>query len=64
MKFGDAVRRSIASFIDGKLPEQMFDAIEAEEIIYTPQYFDELEAEQAKDLDEPVEEEDEDDDNS
>lgn len=61
MKFGEAVKRSISSFIDGKLPEQMFDAIEAEEIVFTPQYFDELEAEQEDqdpvDLEEELEDE-------
>ena len=61
MKFGEAVKRSISSFIDGKLPEQMLDAIEAEEIVFTPQYFDELEAEQEDqdpvDLEEELEDE-------
>ena len=44
MKFGDAVKRSITSFLDGKLPTKMIEET-GEEIIYTPEYFEELEAE-------------------
>ena len=56
MKFGDAGKRSITSFLDGKLPTKMIEET-GEEIIYTPEYFEELEAELEV---EPTEEEDED----
>ena len=56
MKFGDAVKRSITSFLDGTMPRNMVSET-GEEIIFTPEYFDKMEA----DLDiAPVEQEDKD----
>jgi len=43
MKFGDAVKSSITSFLDGKMPESMINET-GEEIIFTPEYFDKMEA--------------------
>ena len=56
MKFGDAVKRSITAFLDGKMPENMLKE-SGEEISFTPAYFDQME----EDLDiSPEEQEDED----
>jgi hypothetical protein len=56
MKFGNAVKRSITSFLSGKMPDNMINET-GEEIVFTPEYFDQME----KDLDiSPAEQEDED----
>jgi hypothetical protein len=56
MKFGNAVKRSITSFLNGKMPDNMINET-GEEIVFTPEYFDQME----KDLDiSPAEQEDED----
>lgn len=43
MKFDDAVKRSIKAFLDGKLPSALIEA-QGKDLIYTPEYLDELEA--------------------
>ena len=53
MKFDDAIKKSIKAFIGGKLPQQLIEA-QGKEIIYTPEYLDEL----AEMPEEPVMEED------
>ena len=56
MKFGNAGKRSITAFLDGKMPENMLNET-GEEVVFTPDYFDKME----KDLDlSPEEQEDED----
>lgn len=42
MKFEVAVQKSIKAFMDGKLPEKLREA-SGGELIYTPEYMDELE---------------------
>lgn len=58
MKFEDAVEKSIKAFLKGKMPEELMKVQEGE-ILYTPEYMDELEADLA-DM-EPEEEVEEDD---
>ena len=41
MKFEDAVKKSVKSFMEGKMPQATSDLIEGG-IFYTPEYFDEL----------------------
>lgn len=55
MIFGDAIKRSITSFLKGQLPEKLIEEMGGE-IVYTPEYFDELEADlvgENKDEEEP-----------
>lgn len=42
MNFAQAVEKSIKAYMDGKLPEELTKST-GEEIIYTPEYMDELE---------------------
>ena len=53
MKFDDAIKKSIKAFLDGKLPDKLIE-VQGKEIIYTPEYLDEL----AEMPEEPVMEED------
>jgi hypothetical protein len=46
MKFEDAIKKSIRSFMDGNMPKGMMEQMESEPM-YTPEYYDELE----KDMD-------------
>jgi len=43
MKFEDAVKKSVKAFMAGKMPRATNELIEGG-IFYTPEYFDELEA--------------------
>ena len=56
MKFADAVEKSIKAYLDGKLPEELMKS-SGEDIIYTPEYMDELE-EQLSEVEPEVEETD------
>lgn len=42
MDFTSAIKKSIANFLDGKVPESLMELKEGE-LIYTPEYFDALE---------------------
>ncbi len=42
MNFAQAVEKSIKAYMDGKLPEELAKST-GEEILYTPEYMDELE---------------------
>lgn len=42
MNFAQAVEKSIKAYMDGKLPEELAKST-GEEVIYTPEYMDELE---------------------
>ncbi len=42
MKFGNAVKRSITAFLDGKMPENMLNET-GEDVVFTPDYFDKME---------------------
>ena len=53
MKFDDAIKKSIKAFLNGKMPNQLVEA-QGKEIIYTPEYMDEL----AEMPEEPMEEDD------
>ena len=53
MKFDDAIKKSIKAFLNGKMPNELIKA-QGKEIIYTPEYLDEL----AEMPEEPVMEED------
>ena len=44
MDFTSAIKKSIANFLDGKVPESLMELKEGE-LIYTPKYFNELEEE-------------------
>lgn len=44
MKFQDAVRKSIKAFVDGKMPKTLMEMKAEEGLMFTPEYFDELEA--------------------
>jgi hypothetical protein len=48
MKFEDAVKKSVKQFLAGKMPEATNKLVEGG-IFFTPDYFDELEAELAED---------------
>ena len=50
MKFDDAVKRSIKAFLDGRLPIALIEA-QGKDLIYTPEYLDELEASFAEEPD-------------
>tara|TARA_R100001440_G_scaffold43005_1_gene62775 strand:- start:373 stop:555 length:183 start_codon:yes stop_codon:yes gene_type:complete len=56
MKFANAVEKSIKAYLDGKLPEELMKS-SGEDIIYTPEYMDELE-EQLSEVEPEVEETD------
>ena len=43
MKFDIAIKRSIKAFLDGRLPTALVEA-QGKDLIYTPEYLDELEA--------------------
>jgi hypothetical protein len=43
MKFDVAIKRSIKAFLDGRLPTALVEA-QGKDLIYTPEYLDELEA--------------------
>ena len=43
MKFEDAVKKSVKAFVAGKLPEALI-AARGEDIFFSPDYFDEMEA--------------------
>ena len=42
MDFTSAIKKSIANFLEGKVPESLLELKEGE-LIYTPEYFDALE---------------------
>jgi len=42
MDFTSAIKKSIANFLEGKVPESLMELKEGE-LIYTPEYFNELE---------------------
>tara|TARA_B100000035_G_scaffold87688_1_gene73669 strand:- start:232 stop:411 length:180 start_codon:yes stop_codon:yes gene_type:complete len=44
MKFQEAVVKSIKSYMDGKIPEEL-EKVTGEPMLYTLEYFDELEKE-------------------
>lgn len=44
MKFQDAVKKSIKAFVDGKMPKNLMEMKADEGLMFTPDYFDELEA--------------------
>jgi len=44
MDFTSAIKKSIANFLEGKVPESLMELKEGE-LIYTPEYFNELEEE-------------------
>lgn len=44
MKFQDAVKKSIKAFVDGKMPKSLTEMKAEEGLMFTPDYFDELEA--------------------
>lgn len=44
MKFQDAVKKSIKAFVDGKMPKTLMEMKAEEGLMFTPDYFDELEA--------------------
>ena len=50
MKFDDAVKRSIKAFLDGRLLTALIEA-QGKDLIYTPEYLDELEASFAEEPD-------------
>ena len=47
MKFENAVKRSIKAFYEGRMPDNFFSTREegAEEVKFTPEFFDEMEEE-------------------
>lgn len=56
MKFEDAIEKSIKAFLDGKLPEELV-KVQDGEILYTPEYMDEMEEDFSDlDLEDEVEE--------
>ena len=54
MRFEDAIEKSIRSFLNGKLPEEL-EKVQGQSIVYTPVYMDELE-EELDDIEPEVEE--------
>jgi hypothetical protein len=54
MRFEDVIEKSIKSFLNGKLPEEL-EKVQGESIVYTPVYMDELE-EELNDMEPEVEE--------
>ena len=52
MNFTDAVRKSMQKFLDGKLDLKELQKLTEEDILYTPDFFDELEEQMLED-DEP-----------
>lgn len=61
MNFTDAVRKSMKKFLDGKLDLKELQKVAEEDILYTPDFFDDLEEQMLED-DEPAEKDDEDED--
>ncbi len=49
MKFQDAIKKSIKSFMNGKTPEAVGE-VEDEGLYHTPEYFDEMEKDILGDL--------------
>jgi hypothetical protein len=52
MNFTDAVRKSMQKFLDGKLDLKELQKMTEDDILYTPDFFDELEEQMLED-DEP-----------
>lgn len=44
MKFQDAVKKSIKAFVEGKMPKNLVEMSAEKGLMFTPDYFDELEA--------------------
>lgn len=44
MTFQEAVKKSIKAFVDGKMPKNLMEMKADEGLMFTPDYFDELEA--------------------
>lgn len=61
MNFTDAVRKSMKKFLDGKLDLKELQKVAEEDILYTPDFFDDLEEQMLED-DAPAEKDDEDED--
>lgn len=61
MNFTDAVRKSMQKFLDGKLDLKELQKVTEEDILYTPDFFDDLEEQMLED-DAPAEKDDEDED--
>lgn len=61
MNFTDAVRKSMQKFLDGKLDLKELQKVAEEDILYTPDFFDDLEEQMLED-DAPAEKDDEDED--
>lgn len=61
MNFTDAVRKSMKKFLDGKLDLKELQKVTEEDILYTPDFFDDLEEQMLED-DAPAEKDDEDED--
>jgi hypothetical protein len=53
MNFTDAVRKSMQKFLDGDLSLKELEGINGEEMVYTTDFFDELEEQMLED-DEPT----------
>ena len=53
MNFTDAVRKSMQKFLDGELSLKELEGINEEEMVYTTDFFDELEEQMLED-DEPA----------
>lgn len=53
MNFTDAVRKSMQKFLDGELSLKELEGINEEEMVYTTDFFDELEEQMLED-DEPT----------
>lgn len=43
MTFQEAVKKSIKAFVDGKMPKNLMEMKAEEGLMFTPDYFDELE---------------------
>lgn len=52
MNFTDAVRKSMQKFLDGKLDLKELQKLTEEDVLYTPDFFDDLEEQMLED-DEP-----------
>ncbi len=61
MNFTDAVRKSMQKFLDGKLDLKELQKVTEEDILYTPDFFDDLEEQMLED-DEPAEKDEQDED--
>lgn len=49
MNFTDAVRKSMQKFLDGKMNLKELQKVSEEEILYTPEFFDDLEEQMLED---------------